>query len=122
MEREEDRDGAGAAGVEDADIGRLFDALGDRTRRTIVGRLRSGPCSVTVLAQPLGITLTAVGQHLQILEECGLVRTEKHGRVRSCRLDPAGFSALEQWVREHRTEMETKLDRLGEVLAEGDGG
>ena len=102
------------------DIDRLFHALGEPMRRAIVDRLVAGPASVSRLAEPLGITLTAVAQHLQILEEAGLVHTEKLGRVRTCRLEPAGFRALEQWIRDHRTAWERRLDRLGEMLAEED--
>jgi DNA-binding transcriptional ArsR family regulator len=104
------------------DIGRLLDALGDSTRRAIVDRLREGPLSVSALAGPLQITLTAVGQHLQVLEESSLVRTEKIGRIRTCRLEPSGFLALQQWVQEHRSTWERGLDRLGELLAESDEG
>ena len=100
------------------DIDHLFHALGDRTRRAILDRLSGGPMSVSRLAEPLGITLTAVAQHLQILEESRLVHTEKLGRVRTCRIEPAGFSALERWIRDHRTVWERRLDRLGELLAE----
>jgi DNA-binding transcriptional ArsR family regulator len=98
----------------------LFHALGDATRRAILDRLSAGPMSVSRLAEPLGVTLTAVAQHLQILEEVRLVHTEKVGRVRSCRIEPAGFNALEEWIRAHRTTWERKLDRLGEFLAEED--
>jgi DNA-binding transcriptional ArsR family regulator len=101
-------------------IDRLFHALGDPTRRAMLDRLSQGPVSVSALAAPLGITLTAVAQHLQILEECGLARTEKLGRVRTCRIESAGFDALEQWIRNHRTVWERKLDRLGALLAEED--
>ena len=104
------------------DIDRLFHALGDRTRRALLDRLRAGPVSVTQLAGPLGVSVTAVGQHLEILEECGLVTTEKVGRVRTCRMAQAGLDALEKWVKEHRTEWERRMDRLGEILEEGDGG
>lgn len=98
------------------DIDRLFHALGDPTRRAILDRLRERPASVSNLASPLGITVTAVAQHLQILEECGLVHTEKVGRVRTCRIGNAGFDALEGWVKEHRTVWEDQLDRLGDLL------
>lgn len=98
------------------DIDRLFHALGDRTRRAMLDRLREGPVSVSQLAGPLNITLTAVGQHLEILEECGLAVTEKVGRVRTCRIASAGLDALEKWVREHRMEWERRMDRLGELL------
>lgn len=101
-------------------IDRLFHALGDSTRRAILDRLAQRPESVSRLAQPLGITLTAVAQHLQILEESHLVKTEKVGRVRTCRIEPAGFRMLEQWIREHRLSWESKLDRLHELLAEED--
>ena len=98
------------------DIDRLFHALGDRTRRAMLDRLREGPVSVSQLAGPLDITLTAVGQHLEILEECGLVMTEKVGRVRTCQIASAGLDALEKWVREHRTDWEQRMDRLRELL------
>lgn len=101
-------------------IDRLFHALGDPTRRAMLDLLSRGPISVTGLAEPLGITLTAVGQHLQILEDSELVRTEKVGRVRTCRIEPAGFTHLEKWIKEHRTHWELSLDRLGKFLAEED--
>jgi DNA-binding transcriptional ArsR family regulator len=100
------------------DTDRLFHALGDPTRRAILDAVTQGPVSVSKLAEPLGITLTAVAQHLQILEEAQLVHTEKLGRVRTCRIEGAGFRALEQWIRDHRTAWEKKLDRLGQLLAE----
>ena len=102
------------------DIDRLFHALGDPTRRAILDRLSEGPLSVSRLATPLEITVTAVAQHLQVLEESGLVRTEKLGRVRTCRIETAGFSALERWVRDHRSMWERRLDRLDDLLAEED--
>jgi DNA-binding transcriptional ArsR family regulator len=102
----------------DPSIDRLFHALGDPTRRAILDQICHAPVSVTRLAQALGITITAVGQHLQILEGCELVRTEKLGRVRSCRIEPAGFDRLERWIRDHRTAWERRLDRLGDLLKE----
>jgi DNA-binding transcriptional ArsR family regulator len=102
------------------DAGAVLQALGDPTRRAIVERLSERPLSVSKLAAPLGITLTAVGQHLQQLEECGLVRTEKIGRVRTCRLETAGLGALERWIRERRSMLERSLDRLGDLLTEDD--
>jgi DNA-binding transcriptional ArsR family regulator len=104
------------------DIDRLFHALGDPTRRAILDRLSSGPMSVSRLAEPLEITLTAVAQHLLVLEECALVRTEKLGRVRTCRIAPEGFSALERWIRGHRSQWERRLDRLGDMLTEEEEG
>ena len=103
---------------ERAAVHRVFHALGDPTRRVIVERLSEGPRSVSQLAEPLKMTLAAVVQHLQILEESGLVRSEKSGRVRTCRVEPAGLSLIEQWIRDRRAIWETRLDALGELLAE----
>ena len=100
------------------DIDRVFHALGDPTRRAIVDRLVRGPHSVTALAGPLGVTVTAVAQHLQVLEQAGLVRTEKVGRVRTCSLASEGFDALAQWANERRSVWENRLDRLGDLLKE----
>lgn len=102
------------------DIDRVFHALGDSTRRAIVGRLSKGALSVTRLAVPLGITLTAVVQHVRVLEESRLVRTEKTGRTRTCHIETAGFLALEKWIANHRTVWERRLDRLGQILDEDD--
>jgi DNA-binding transcriptional ArsR family regulator len=99
-------------------VDRIFHALGDRTRREMIERISHGPVSVSELAKPLEITLAAVVQHLQILEESGLVRSEKVGRVRTCRIEPAGFAAVEEWVSERRSLWESRLDRLGDLLAE----
>ncbi len=99
-------------------IDRLFHALGDGTRRAIVDRLSRGPVSVSELANQLGITLTAVGQHLAILEECGLAVTEKVGRVRTCQMASRGLDALEKWVRQHRSEWEMRMDAFERVLDE----
>lgn len=101
-----------------ANLHRVFHALGDPTRRAIVERLSEAPISVSQLAQPLAITLAAVVQHLQILEESGLVRTEKTGRVRTCRIEPKGFNAMEQWIRDRKTTWERRFDRLTDFLSE----
>src|SRR6202166_59616 len=102
------------------DIDRLFHALGDPTRRAIMEKLSHGPISVSRLAEPLDITLAAVVQHLQVLEESGLVATEKTGRVRTCRIEPAGLSVAAQWIGDRRSTWERRLDRLGDLLAEPD--
>jgi DNA-binding transcriptional ArsR family regulator len=102
------------------DIGRVFHALADATRREILERVSKGPVSVSHLAQPLQVSLAAVIQHLQVLEDCGLVHTEKVGRVRTCRMEPAGLAAAEQWIHERRALWERRLDRLGDMLAESD--
>jgi DNA-binding transcriptional ArsR family regulator len=99
-------------------VDRIFHALGDPTRRAIMEKLSDGPISVSRLADPLDVTLAAVVQHLQVLEESGLVRTEKIGRVRTCRIEPSGLSAAEQWIGDRRSNWERRLDRLGDLLAE----
>src|SRR5580693_4302668 len=101
-------------------IDRVFHALGDPSRRAIVEKLSQGPISVSRLAEPLNITLAAVVQHLQVLEESGLVQTEKVGRVRTCSIEPAGLSVVEQWIGDRRSTWERRLDRLGDLLAEPD--
>jgi DNA-binding transcriptional ArsR family regulator len=102
------------------DLDRLFQALGDPTRRAIVDRLAEGPASVSRLAEPLGVTVTAIAQHLQVLEQCGVVRTEKVGRVRTASLLPDGLTPVERWARDRRSMLEKRLDRLAEILGEGD--
>jgi DNA-binding transcriptional ArsR family regulator len=84
----------------------------------MVERLSRGPASVSELAQPLSMTLAAVVQHVQVLESSGLVRSEKVGRVRTCRIDPGGLRTAERWMSERRALWERRLDRLGEHLAE----
>ena len=84
----------------------------------MVERLSRGPASVSELAQPLSMSLPAVVQHLHVLEASGLVRSEKVGRVRTCRIEPAALRPAEQWIVERRASWERRLDRLGEYLAE----
>jgi DNA-binding transcriptional ArsR family regulator len=98
----------------------MFHALADPARRTMVERLSRGPASVSQLAQPLAMTLTAVVQHLRVLEECGLVRSQKVGRVRTCRIEQKALSMAEKWIAERRNAWERNLDRLGDYLAEED--
>jgi len=81
----------------------MFQALADPSRRMMLERLSRGPASVSELAQPLAMSLPAVVQHLQVLETSGLVRSEKVGRVRTCRIEPAALRTAEQWITERRT-------------------
>jgi len=101
-------------------IDRIFHALGDPTRRAMMEKLSHGPMSVSRMAEPFDITLAAVVQHIQVLEECGLVQTEMVGRVRSCRIEPTGLDAMEQWIKDRRSLWERRLDRLGDLFAEQD--
>jgi DNA-binding transcriptional ArsR family regulator len=97
---------------------RVFHALGDPTRVAMVERLSRGPASVSELAQPLPMSLSAVVQHLAVLEGSGLVSSRKVGRVRTCRIEPAALRGAEDWVAQRRALWEASLDRLGEYLAE----
>ena len=98
----------------------VFHALGDPTRRAIVEMLGERPRSLSDLAAPLGVTVTAVAQHIQVLEANGLAVSKKVGRVRACQIDDAGFAHLENWIGEQRNVWARRLDRLGDVLDEDD--
>ena len=104
-------------------IDQVFHAFGDPTRRKLIEQLSQGPASVSALAEPLGITLAAVVQHLQVLERSGIVRTQKVGRVRTCRLGKQRLDAVSAWIESYRQMMEERLDSLGEFLerTKGDG-
>jgi DNA-binding transcriptional ArsR family regulator len=95
----------------------VFHALADPGRRAMVARLVRGPASVSELAAPLDMSLPAVMQHLGVLEQSGLVKSAKVGRVRTCQIETAVLRTAEQWIGERRTEWERRLDRLGEYLA-----
>jgi DNA-binding transcriptional ArsR family regulator len=95
---------------------RVFHALADGTRRELIERLSRGPASVSELARPLPMSLAAVVQHVQVLEESGIVRTRKEGRVRTCELDPGGLLEAERWIARRRALWEGRLDRLGALL------
>lgn len=101
-------------------VERVFHALADSNRLWMLETLSRGPASVSSLAKPLGITLAAVVQHVQILESSGVVRTQKIGRVRTCSLEPAGFAVAADWIAERRALWERRLDRLGDILTEED--
>jgi len=94
-----------------------FQALADPTRRIMVERLADGPASVSELARPLDMTLSAVVQHLAVLEASGLVRSDKVGRVRTCRIDLPALQAAERWLVERRAAWERRFDRLEAYLA-----
>ena len=96
----------------------VFQALADPARRAMVARLSAGPASVSELAAPLPMSLPAVMQHLQVLEASGLIRSQKTGRVRTCRIEPGALWSAEQWLTDRRIGWERRLDRLGDYLAE----
>jgi DNA-binding transcriptional ArsR family regulator len=101
------------------DLDRTFQALADKSRRTMVERLTLGPASVSELAEPLAMSLAAVLQHVQVLESSGLVTTEKVGRTRTCRIERTAMTAAEEWITDRRRAWEARLDRLGDILNEG---
>jgi len=101
-----------------ADLDRVFHALADPGRRVMLERLSKGPASVSELGKPLTMSLAAVVQHVQVLEESGLVRSQKLGRIRTCSLNPSALRSAEHWISERRSLIERRLDRLGDYLAE----
>jgi DNA-binding transcriptional ArsR family regulator len=102
------------------DIDRMFEALADSTRRRMVERLSRGPASVSELAAPFAMSLPAVVQHLQVLEQSGLIRTQKIGRTRTCSIDTGALSLVETWINDRRIGWEKRFDRLGAFLDEQD--
>ena len=101
----------------DPQLDRLFHALSDPTRRSFVERLLVKPLSVTELAAPTGMALPTIMRHLSVLEETGLVTTEKTGRTRICRVEPEPLTKAQHWLEEQRAIWEGRLDRLEDYLA-----
>ena len=93
-----------------------YHALADPTRRGMLVRLSRAPASVSELARPFRMSLPAVMQHLQLLEASGLVKSEKKGRVRTCRIEPTALAAAEGWIAEQRALWEGRADRLEDYL------
>lgn len=95
----------------------VFSALADPTRRAIIARLSQGEASVGELAQPFDMALPSLMKHIRVLETGGLVESEKHGRVRTCRLMPGAMKGAENWLAEQRAIWEARLDRLESYVA-----
>lgn len=93
-----------------------FAAIADATRRSILERLGRGDASISDLAAKFEMSLTGVKKHVQVLEDAGLVTTEKVGRVRTCRLGPRRLEEETAWIAKYRQMLEARLDRLGEFL------
>lgn len=102
--------------LEQPTVDRVFRALADGTRRELVQQLSRGPAAVSELARPLPMSLAAVAQHLQILEDSGVITSRKVGRVRTCQLNPHGLLQAERWIARRRALWEGRLDRLGALL------
>ena len=100
----------------DPHLSRLFHALADPTRRSILTRLAEGPAPVMELANPTGLRLPTVMRHLSVLEEAGLIATSKDGRVRSCAIVPEALAPVRTWLDEQRAIWESRLDRLDDYV------
>jgi len=94
----------------------LFHALSDPTRRMMLNRLAKGPAPVTELAGPTGLKLPTILRHLSVLEEAGLVSTQKDGRVRSCAFQPKAMQPMTDWLDDQRKVWEARLDRLDDYV------
>jgi DNA-binding transcriptional ArsR family regulator len=100
----------------EARLDRTFAALADPTRRAILRRLGAGEASISDLAAMLGITLTGVKKHVAVLEDLGLVATEKVGRTRVCRLGPHALDEATEWIESYRSMLAGRLDRLARLV------
>ena len=97
-------------------VDRTFAALGDPTRRGILERLGAGSATITELAEPFGISLTGMKKHVRVLEDAGLVTTEKVGRARVCSAGPRRLEDIQEWTQTYRRMLDGRLDRFGELL------
>ena len=97
-------------------LDRSFAALADPTRRSVLERLGRGSATVSELAEPFGISITGMKKHVRVLEDAGLVATEKVGRVRRCSLGPQRLDDVHAWIESYRRMQEERLDRFGELL------
>jgi DNA-binding transcriptional ArsR family regulator len=93
-------------------LNRVFQALADPTRRAVLERLGRGPAAMSELAQPFQMALPSFSQHLDVLENCGLVRSRKTGRVRTYRLAPQSLKSAESWLLRQRDLWTRRLDQL----------
>ncbi|HEV8619639.1 MAG TPA: metalloregulator ArsR/SmtB family transcription factor [Nitrospiraceae bacterium] len=98
------------------ELDRVFYALADPTRRAVLERLSDRPAPVSELAQPYDMALPSFTQHLNVLEDCGLVRSQKTGRVRTYQIVPRPLKAAERWMVKHRAMWETRLNQLDDYL------
>jgi DNA-binding transcriptional ArsR family regulator len=102
-------------------LSRAFSALGDPTRRQILEHLAAGGVSVSRLAASRGVTPAAILKHLRVLEEAGLVQTQKVGRVRQCTLTPRPIKQMTDWLTQYESLWEARLDRLASHLHQSGG-
>jgi DNA-binding transcriptional ArsR family regulator len=102
--------------VQYSPLDRTLAALADPTRRDVLERLGRGSATITELAEPYGISLTGMKKHVRVLEDAGLVATEKVGRTRRCTVGLRRLEDLEVWIGAYRRMLDERLDRLGELL------
>ena len=98
----------------------LFRALGDQTRRGMLGRLAQGELTVSELAEPYDISLAAASKHIQTLERAGLVKRTVRGRIHYCRIDPRPLARADEWLRGYERLWDTRIERLAELLRHPD--
>jgi DNA-binding transcriptional ArsR family regulator len=101
-------------------VAALCAALGDPTRAALVERLAGGPASLSELAAPYDMSLTAVRKHVGVLADAGWVERTKHGRVVTCRLRPEPLDELAGWLTDRRTFWTAALDRLDTAIEGAD--
>ena len=104
-----------------ASLDDAFSALADPTRRAILERLGGGEATIGELAQPAGMSLTGLKKHVRILEDAGLVETEKRGRSRHCRLGPRRLEDVAAWLETYRRGWEQRFDRVEELIEQKRG-
>ena len=103
-------------GHSDDTLDRIFQALSDRTRRSIIRKLRDGPAPIMSLAAPHDMTLPAIGKHVRVLEAAGLVARVKKGREHVCSLTPDALADADRWLETYRVFWTESLDRLAAVF------
>ena len=107
------------ADLDRADLDSAFSALSDTTRRGILEQLAQRSASISDLAQRFEMTLTGMKKHVAVLEQAGLVSSEKRGRVRTCRLGPRRLDREAAWIERYQSTLEARLDSLAEFLERG---
>lgn len=100
----------------ETDLDAVFLALGDRTRRGVIERLSRGPAGVSELSEPFEMALPSFTQHLSVLEDRGLIRSTKSGRVRVCEIVPRPLQQAERWMVSRRSTWERRIEQLDDYL------
>lgn len=112
---------ARARSSRDRQLDLLFRALGDRTRRSLLGRLAEKPAMITELAEPFAMSLPAVSRHIRVLERARLVVRHVDGRVHRCSLDAAPLETVDGWLHHYRRFWDQNLEALARYVEDGAG-